>query len=355
MYEFFKEKLSARDRILYEKMLTCFSSTVSRVDCTGYAPQEIFNVYRAVYNDHAELFYLSPTARISQRGSLRGAQTTLNCEYIFPPDTLRAHRAKMLSIADSLEGQANLLKSEREKELLVCDYLIENVFYEINDRFNQNAATALVVGKGQCSGISKAAKYLFDRLNIPCLIVEGSSNVGASGKEEPHSWNIVRIDGKEYHLDVTFLIGQNPTKQKPFRYPYFNGTDEAFSVDHKWDRTAYPTCSTSDVCQNAFPQTTSATQSGLSRRPSGKAASIVALGGIKAIYSVFEFRLELKRAFDERCKKFTFLCKIRGADMRTLSQTFSSETEAAAKRRHVALSYRIEAHGNEVTMYFTWL
>lgn len=355
MYEFFKEKLSARDRTLYEKMLTCFSSAASRVDCVGYAPQEVFNVYRAVYNDHAELFYLSSAARISRRASVHAAQTTLNCEYIFPPDTVRAYREKMQSIADRIYAKAALLKTEEEKERLVCDYLIETVCYEINDRFNQNAATALVANKGQCSGISKAAKYLFDRLNIACLIVEGTSNVGASGKAEPHSWNIVRIDGKEHHLDVTFLIGQNPTKRKPFRYTYFNGSDDRFAADHQWDRSAYPTCSAASFSQNTAPQNVPFAQSDVSRRSAQQAASIVALGGIKNVYSVFEFRLELKRAFDERRKAFTFLCKIRGADMRALSQTFSTETEAEAKRRHVALSYKIEARGNEVTMYFTWL
>lgn len=52
-----------------------------------------------------------------------------------------------------------------------------------------------------CEGYSKAFKYLCDQVGISCLLVTGQMT-GATGAG-PHMWNLVRLDGYSYLVDVT--------------------------------------------------------------------------------------------------------------------------------------------------------
>ena len=46
-----------------------------------------------------------------------------------------------------------------------------------------------------------SAQYLFEWLNIPCIVVSGSLK---ANPEEKHFWNIVTIDGYSFHFDAYF-------------------------------------------------------------------------------------------------------------------------------------------------------
>lgn len=46
-----------------------------------------------------------------------------------------------------------------------------------------------------------SAQYLFEWLNIPCIVVSGSLK---ARPEEKHFWNIVTIDGYSFHFDAYF-------------------------------------------------------------------------------------------------------------------------------------------------------
>lgn len=63
------------------------------------------------------------------------------------------------------------------------------------------------------------------KLNIPCYFCMGTSNGGN------HAWNIVRIDGKYYNVDLSWddTLGE-ATGQ--ISYSYFNLSDNTFGLDH---------------------------------------------------------------------------------------------------------------------------
>lgn len=62
--------------------------------------------------------------------------------------------------------------------------------------FDKNNSTDVV-----CEGYSKAFQYLCDLGGIECYTVSGDVNGGA------HMWNIAVLDGKSYHVDVTWCDG----------------------------------------------------------------------------------------------------------------------------------------------------
>jgi transglutaminase/protease-like cytokinesis protein 3 len=91
-----------------------------------------------------------------------------------------------------------------------------------------------------CEGISKLAKLVFDHIGIKSLIVTGKAkNPVFEGSSENHAWNIVKIDGNPYHLDITFDM---TIMNKNNRYDYFLLCDEDIKKDHIiTDKT--PSCS----------------------------------------------------------------------------------------------------------------
>ena len=64
---------------------------------------------------------------------------------------------------------------------------------------------SLVNGKAICGGYSKGFKAVMDRLDIPCVCVQGYSVSG--GKNVAHMWNYVEVEGLWYAVDVTFNDG----------------------------------------------------------------------------------------------------------------------------------------------------
>lgn len=90
-----------------------------------------------------------------------------------------------------------------EKVLSLHDYLILNCKYDYE---NLKAGTlpdsahtaygALVNGKAVCDGYTEAFLYLMNKIGVPCRIVRS--------KAMNHTWNVVQLDGKWYHVDVTY-------------------------------------------------------------------------------------------------------------------------------------------------------
>ena len=65
--------------------------------------------------------------------------------------------------------------------------------------------------------------------------------------------NIVYIDGKCYHLDVTSMIGCNPDREKPYYYCDYNETDEEIGENHYWEKS--PRCATEFINESLPNQT----------------------------------------------------------------------------------------------------
>lgn len=132
-------------------------------------------------------------------------------------------------------------KTDCEKEKSVHDLLIENVVYDTvaSQNFNKyhsrsNSILGVLFYKtAVCEGIAKTTKILLNLLDIKCIVATGM----AGG--ELHAWNIVKIDGEPYQLDVTWDI--NLSTKDVFRYDYFNLTDKEMVVDHN-PNIRYPTC-----------------------------------------------------------------------------------------------------------------
>ena len=128
--------------------------------------------------------------------------------------------------------------SDFEKENILHDRLAAAVTYVKTDN-SHNAYGALVEGKAVCDGYAEAYQYLLRKVGIQSFIAFGSSKY----TEEGHAWNYVRIDGKYYHVDVTW-----DDKKSVIHYAYLNLSDDLITEDHDIDEAEYPlpTCNSDE-------------------------------------------------------------------------------------------------------------
>lgn len=105
--------------------------------------------------------------------------------------------------------EAEKYKTDREKVKYIHDIIINNCEYSTDGEYTRAADGVLLYGKAQCIGYSKAFMWLCQESGIPCICVSN----------EVHQWNMVYIEGKWYHVDVTY---DDPIYRYPIKsYKYF--------------------------------------------------------------------------------------------------------------------------------------
>ena len=246
VYEFWKSKLNDKNKKLYEHLLLEFKNEKQKVVCNNYSMENVLKTYEALYNDHAELFYLSHEAVVNATISVINTTSVIEVKFIYSSNEIEYFKKTIGEIVGKLRPVlAN--KSDLVKEKLICDYIIENTNYAIDDKYNQNAGNVLVKHVGQCSGISKACKLLFDFFGLKSFIVCGKLG---NSTDDNHAWNMIILNDKYYHLDVTQMLSLNSSKKKPFIYMYNNYSDEQMEIDHTWDRSIIPSSNKNNEVSN---------------------------------------------------------------------------------------------------------
>ena len=132
-----------------------------------------------------------------------------------------------------------------QKVQAVHNWMIRNVKYDYYSlkrgyvpSVSHTAKGALLKKVAVCDGYSHAFQMVMRKLKIPCRFVTGSS--GSVG----HAWNMVKLSGKWYHIDVTFddpIINGTNTNKKPY-YTYFLKSSSVMKKTHHFTASKYPKC-----------------------------------------------------------------------------------------------------------------
>ena len=199
---------------------------------------EIAKIYNYALLDNPMLFYVSSSFR--QSSDLYKKKCTILPEYIHTRSDTRAYTSSIKNYLREFDSVKD--KNDIDKELYVHDYCLNNFSYDYSFDEYCHSIVGLAINKtAVCEGIAKFVKCAFDYLGVKSLVVSGKAkNPALDGRMEGHAWNIVRIDGKTYHLDVTFDM---TIKDKILRYDYFNLSDAEIKKDHVIVDNV-PTCTT---------------------------------------------------------------------------------------------------------------
>ncbi len=120
--------------------------------------------------------------------------------------------------------------SDREKVKAVHDYIVLNTEYDLSYS-NYTAYEALNEGKTVCNGYSLLGHRMLNEIGIPTRIL--------SSKDMNHAWNLVKLGGQWYHMDITWDDPVPDIKGRVL-YNYYLLTDTEMRIDHSWEDEEYP-------------------------------------------------------------------------------------------------------------------
>lgn len=160
--------------------------------------EDFWRAYYAVLADHPEIFWIGSSARIQQSG-ITGDVVSYDLEISVPVEARDSMREKLEEAADACISLISPEASTYEKIKFVYEYLIDTVEYSSGSADSQNIQSALLYQASVCAGYSKAFQYILNRMGLFCTYITGEIRGGGD-----HGWNMVRIDGEYYYVDVTW-------------------------------------------------------------------------------------------------------------------------------------------------------
>ena len=154
-------------------------------------------------------------------------------------------------------------KSDYEKVKAIHDYICQNVTYDYEHLGNETYKTqytaygALIDHTSVCQGYAVLFYSMCLEAGIDARVITGTA-VNQEGSER-HAWNIVKLGGQYYYVDVTWDDPTNPYDPSYYCWDYFLKGEDTMGRDHFKDpeykdetfTTAYPT-SNSDYVRSYY-------------------------------------------------------------------------------------------------------
>lgn len=239
MEAYYYQHMSKQQQAAYHSLLRGIHALESEILLPKLEAEALYQVFFQMRLDHPEVFWLTGYKYRYYKDS---PNLIFVPEYLFEKEKVKEHQKAMKARVEKLVRPAKDF-TEWEKEKYVHDFICENVQYDkLKKAYSHEIIGPLGQGVGVCEGIAKAVKVLLDALGVWCVIAICGNNPD-KGIKYRHTWNIVRINGEYYHLDVTFdnTLGKDV---KELRYDYFNLDDQQIFRDHE------PLIAPAPVCKN---------------------------------------------------------------------------------------------------------
>lgn len=205
-------------KLLYVQIYAnALAQVISFVPVVDVNVDQVDIAFEAVINDHPELTLIETSYSCLYLEDGTCVEMTLDYnELLYDSGSrLQQYYNKAMEIVLA----ADALGSDFEKVKYVHNRLAELVEYDMNAPFNQVAYSAIANQRTVCAGYARAFQLVMQELGIPCFYCTGFAG-------EEHAWNIVKLGGKYYNIDVTW------DDMDPLNYDYFNKTDAEFSDTH---------------------------------------------------------------------------------------------------------------------------
>lgn len=233
-FRYYYETLSKKEMKVYNTLLSGMLRYAKAIVCHGCTVSQIQKIFRFLKLDVPELFFIKSIGiRYMTIDSLHCAVIP---EYRF---TICQVRDTLIAMAQNCKDLIDKYKwnEDFEKVKAIHDYIASTVKYkDVDAPYSHEVPGALLFRIGVCEGIAKTFKYLADHLALQSIVVIGVSN--QQGRIEGHGWNLAKINGTFYHIDVTFDATISP---KNIRYDFFNLSDADMQLSHRWEENL-PTC-----------------------------------------------------------------------------------------------------------------
>lgn len=223
---------------IYNGITEAMNSLQLQAQLPRASAEEILQIFNKVISENRNGFLYKPgSVRISS--SIMG--TTLHMEMCPEARDRIAFCSQIEFEVDEIISAASKNHTVYDKILTVYTYFVEHFRYAQSNIENEKyhrAASPFLYREAVCEGFAFAFAYIMNRLDIPCGIITGVSTL--NGSDGPHAWNIICLDNRYYHVDVTWDICMKEKESRLFDYLLLD--DCLIRRDHRWSDSSIPYC-----------------------------------------------------------------------------------------------------------------
>jgi len=227
--------LNKSEKKTYDAIVRACEDRTGKVELKPVKEHKFWNAYAAVRFDHPEYYWLHNYDILTYRNQEgRIVSATINIPY-----NAGVNSVVMEAIAENTARQISSGYTEYEKYKYIYDTVAWQTTYGKAKGVDDQSITGVLIDqKAVCSGYADAFKYLCDEAGLFCIRVEGyTKESDGSICSETHAWNMIRVDGIYYWVDVTWgdTRAENDTRLYGRTTDYYNflcATDDTFLKDH---------------------------------------------------------------------------------------------------------------------------
>lgn len=196
--EYYFKQLTQEEQRAYRELLKGIRAREKEFYLTISDDDSIDRSYHAVLKDHPEIFWVHNREKIYKTTYSDSNYCTFTPGYTYTESEISEIQAAMeqsyQEVCDLIPEDA----SDYEKVRIVYTYVIDHTQYQ-SGTDDQSIAGVFWKKSAVCAGYAGAVQYLLEKLDIPCIYVDGSTK----GSTEGHAWDIVKIGQEYYYVDAT--------------------------------------------------------------------------------------------------------------------------------------------------------
>lgn len=231
-WKYLKAKGTEGEQKAYKAFQKAFSQYERTVNFDfKLTANEANRAYEVYMEDHPEEFFLG-------KASYTMDQNKNVIKFTLKSSAMELSTAEIAKLENQVLDKVNKIvvklfpngvyKNEIETVRVVHDYLINNIKYDVTHEaeHSHDMYGALINGRSVCEGYAESFMHIMRLCGIECFMVNGVLH-GVN-----HVWNMVKLDGSWYHIDVTSDDPILSSGEQVLRFDYFNLTESEIKKTH---------------------------------------------------------------------------------------------------------------------------
>lgn len=196
--EYYFKQLTEEEQRVYRELLKGIRAQEKEFYLTISDDDSIDRSYHAVLKDHPEIFWVHNREKIYKTTYSDSDYCVFTPGYTYTDSEIDEIQTAMEQSFQEVRALIPEDAGDYEKVRIVYTYVIDHTQYQTGED-DQSIAGVFWKKSAVCAGYAGAVQYLLERLDIPCIYVDGSTK----GSTEGHAWDIVKIGQEYYYVDAT--------------------------------------------------------------------------------------------------------------------------------------------------------
>lgn len=249
--EYYFKQLTEEEQRVYRELLKGIRAREKEFYLTISDDDSIDRSYHAVLKDHPEIFWVHNREKIYKTTYSDSDYCVFTPGYTYTDSEIDEIQTAMEQSFQEVRALIPEDAGDYEKVRIVYTYVIDHTQYQTGED-DQSIAGVFWKKSAVCAGYAGAVQYLLERLDIPCIYVDGSTK----GSTEGHAWDIVKIGQEYYYVDATngdqpdFLNGNAAQleEHKTIIYDYLCPFPEEYEKNYTpSEELTVPACTAKDL------------------------------------------------------------------------------------------------------------